>query len=162
MAKTADEADRRRSESLTELEWQSRRVPVYSGLLSRGIASRLGINTTDLEIIGILAITGPVALNYLAEVTGLASGTMTLAADRLESAGFVRRTADPQDRRKVRLEPIEERLREVGAFYAPLGEATQQMFDAYTQDELDLITNFLGTFNDTLRTFAAEVNLPAG
>lgn len=152
------EADGQRSEILEDLNWQSRRIPVFYGLLNRGIASRLGINTTDLEIMGILAITGPVALTYLAEVTGLASGTVTLAADRLESAGFVRRAPDPHDRRKVRLEPIAERVREAGALYAPLGKATQQALGTYSQDELELIARFLGAFNDTLRDFAANLN----
>jgi DNA-binding MarR family transcriptional regulator len=158
MAKTHTEDPARRAQILTNLDWQSRRIPVFYGLLNRGIAARLGINTTDLEILGILAITGPVSLTYLAEVTGLASGTVTLAADRLELAGFVRRAADPHDRRKVKLEPVAARMREAGAFYDPLEQASQKMLTVYSEPELELVANFLGAFNETLRVFAAQVN----
>jgi len=158
MAKTHAQDHAHRAEILTNLDWQSRRIPVFYGLLNRGIAARLGINTTDLEILGILAITGPVSLTYLAEVTGLASGTVTLAADRLESAGFVRRTPDPHDRRKVKLQPITERMRDAGAFYDPLERASQKMLTAYTDQELELVASFLDTFNENLRVFAAQIN----
>lgn len=149
-----------RAKTLAELEWESRRLPVYYGLLNRSVAARLGINTTDLEILGILSISGPVSLSYLADVTGLASGTITLVADRLESAGFVRRTPDPDDRRKLRLEPVLERMRDAGGSYDRLESATRDLLDAYSQKDLDVVARFLGTFNDALRDAATISSTP--
>src|SRR5690606_12638195 len=41
------------------------------------------------------------------ELTGLTTGAITGVVDRLEQAGYVRRTRDPHDRRKVVIEPLD-------------------------------------------------------
>ena len=42
----------------------------------------------------------------LAELTGLTTGAVTAIIDRLEEAGYLRRTDDPKDRRRTIVEPI--------------------------------------------------------
>ena len=45
--------------------------------------------------------------------TDLPTSTTTRVIDRLEKIGFVRRTSDPADRRKVVVEAIPERLSDI-------------------------------------------------
>jgi hypothetical protein len=44
-------------------------------------------------------------------MTGLTTGAVTGVVDRLEAAGFVRRTRDPEDRRKVGIEVVFDRVK---------------------------------------------------
>ena len=55
--------------------------------------------------------TGPITAGELAERTGLTTGAITGVIDRLEKAGFVRRVKDPDDRRRVIIEPLAERIK---------------------------------------------------
>ena len=69
----------------------------------------LGVNRTDFTCLRALYLEGACAAGRLAEITGLTTGAVTGVVDRLERAGFVRRAADPDDRRKVILQVAGER-----------------------------------------------------
>ena len=84
------------------------------------VAARLGLNGTDLRSLDLIGSEPEMTPSRLAELTGLTTGAVTGILDRLERAGFVRREADPDDRRRtlVRVDP--ERLAEMTALYRPL------------------------------------------
>ena len=68
------------------------------------VSARLGLNRTDLRCLSVLARSGPAAPSVLAAAAGLTRGAITTALDRLEDGGYTKRTADPQDRRGLRIE----------------------------------------------------------
>jgi hypothetical protein len=84
------------------------------------IADRLGINPTDLRCLGLATLEPGLTPTRLAELAGLTTGAITGVLDRLERAGFVRREADPDDRRRLRVQLVSGRLSEVGDYYKPL------------------------------------------
>jgi len=61
----------------------------------------LGINRTDGRCLDIIDLHGRVTAGQLAAESGLTTGAVTVAVDRLEKAGYVERTRDTEDRRKV-------------------------------------------------------------
>jgi DNA-binding MarR family transcriptional regulator len=65
------------------------------------MASQLGVSTNDLECLNLVAGGGDVTAGALATRTGLTTGAITGAIDRLEQAGLVERRKDDTDRRKV-------------------------------------------------------------
>src|SRR5919202_4753035 len=65
-------------------------------VVDEAAATRLGINRTDLRVLGVLFRRGPMAVGQLARIAGLSPGAMTVAIDRLERAGYARRGAAPQ------------------------------------------------------------------
>src|SRR3954470_13835237 len=67
-------------------------------------AERLGVNRTDLHCLNAIENAGGLTAGELAAETGLTSGAVTGVIDRLERAGFARRVADPDDRRRVKVE----------------------------------------------------------
>src|SRR6266581_7672060 len=79
-------------------------------LYTQAVAEQVGLNLTDLSCTGILTVEGPVTAGRLAELTGLTTGAITGAIDRMERAGYVRRESDPNDRRRVVVVPIAEKL----------------------------------------------------
>lgn len=68
-------------------------------------AEALGVHPTELMAGSHLLDAGEMTAGELAEATGLTTGAMTAAIDRLEHAGLAKREADPHDRRKVIVKP---------------------------------------------------------
>src|SRR5258708_12971780 len=92
---------KRRAALLTELEHAVRRSSALGVIFGQTVASRVGISSSDLECLDFLNIEGRVTAGRLAELTGLTTGAITGAVDRLGKAGLVRRERDAQDRPTV-------------------------------------------------------------
>jgi DNA-binding Lrp family transcriptional regulator len=75
-------------------------------LFHEAVAQRLGLSAADHRALGVIARAGSVTAGELAQRTGLSPGAVTGLVDRLESAGHVRRTRDPADRRRVVVVPV--------------------------------------------------------
>lgn len=121
----------------------SRQFSTSTVLFHTALADRMGLNPTDHKCVDVLLQRGSMTAGQLAEVTGLTTGSITTALDRLEKAGFIKRVADPQDRRKVILEVIPDRLPEMGLLFEGLVTAYMQMLDSYSEAELSMILEFL-------------------
>ena len=71
------------------------------------VAARLGITVTDLSALNMLSMAGPLTPGQLADRLGITrGGAVTTVVDRLEKAGYVRRSRDEEDRRRVRVELV--------------------------------------------------------
>lgn len=60
-----------------------------------------GIHPTDIRCLDFLSEVRFATAGDLAKITGLTTGAITAVIDRLENAGFVKREADDNDRRKI-------------------------------------------------------------
>ncbi|MBP0455315.1 MarR family transcriptional regulator [Kitasatospora sp. RG8] len=72
----------------------------------------------------------------------LTTGAVTGVLNRLEKAGYVRREADPADRRRVRVvmeEGAQERILQV---YGPFYERIGTLFADYTPDEVAVLADW--------------------
>jgi DNA-binding MarR family transcriptional regulator len=92
---------RDRKARLEAVERRIREVTRLTLVFSEQMASQLGVSTTDLECLNLVAAGGDVTAGALATRTGLTTGAITGAIDRLERAGLVERRKDDADRRKV-------------------------------------------------------------
>jgi DNA-binding MarR family transcriptional regulator len=70
------------------------------------VADQLGLHVTDLTCLGTLRDRGRAGIGDLATELGLTTGAVSRAVDRLEAAGFARRTRDPADARRVIVELV--------------------------------------------------------
>src|SRR5262245_1077579 len=112
-------------------------------VLDEAAAAHLGINRTDLRVLGVLLRHGPTSAGQLARVCGLSPGAMTTAIDRLERAGHARRVRDLADRRAVRVEITPRARRRAAALYDPVEAAGVARLQRYTDEELVLLLDFL-------------------
>jgi DNA-binding MarR family transcriptional regulator len=78
----------------------------------------------------------------LAERARLSPGAMTATLDRLEAKGFVRRTRDTQDRRRVLVE-VEPELRERAIELYGTPEEGAKELSIYSDEELEFLIAFL-------------------
>ena len=132
-----------------ELRWMS----TYTVLFSHLVAAQAGLTATDLEALDILALTGPIPVGRLAELTGLSSGAVTSLVDRLEAAGCARREPDPDDRRRVvvRRLPLPDALaRAIRPPFAAVSRAMDDLFARYRDDDLTLILDFMTGANEVM------------
>ncbi|HEX6066048.1 MAG TPA: MarR family transcriptional regulator, partial [Longimicrobiales bacterium] len=103
------------------------------------------ISVTDLESLEVLAREGRMTAGRLAQLMGLTTGAITGLVDRLVHAGYVTRSADPDDRRKVLIElNMKEVSRAVFPLYAGLSRAVRAYLGTLTVEQLKIIVQFLG------------------
>jgi DNA-binding MarR family transcriptional regulator len=107
------------------------------------VARELGINTTDLRCLDVLGQRGPLTAGQLAEAMHLSSGAVTTLVDRLERAGYARRVRDTADRRRVLVELDPDAARHADVFYQPMMQWTVQMLEAFTDEQIQLMIDFL-------------------
>src|SRR5690242_9197487 len=115
-----------------------------SVLLSQAVADRVGLNPTDLEALDLLFREGSMTAGRLAERTGLTTGAVTGLVDRLERRGYVRRVADPADRRRVIVAvDSEPALADLAPAYDGLRQAMDELMARYSDAELAAILDFM-------------------
>jgi DNA-binding MarR family transcriptional regulator len=133
----------KRAELLAALNGAFRQSSTAAIMFHQAIADRLGLNVTDHKCAGILCQTGPIPAGELAERTGLTTGAITGVIDRLEKAGFARRTKDPKDRRRVIVEPLPERIeRQIAPLFESMARASVELCERYSTQELAVIHDF--------------------
>lgn len=112
-------------------------------LMDEAASELTGVNRTDGRCLDIIDQHGRITAGDLAKASGLTTGAMTAALDRLELAGHVRRVRDDVDRRRVYVEVTPETLRRMHELYAPLAAGSEELLDGYTMQELQLLRDFL-------------------
>lgn len=133
-----------RRQLLQALDEAVRKVSAQSVLISDLVASRVGLNPTDLECLDLVCLTGPTTAGRIAERTGLTTGATTALIDRLERAGFVTRRRHPDDRRVVVIEVVPQHVSVIGPLYAPLVAAFATLHRHYDDRELATCLDYLG------------------
>ena len=110
--------------------------------LHQAIADHLGLNITDHKCLDLVLTHGPMTAGRLAEDSALTTGAITGVVDRLDKKGFVRRVADPHDRRKTMIEVVPESLTEVEQIFARLAQKTAEITTRYSDAERAAINDF--------------------
>lgn len=145
-----------REELVAGLSSLMRMMSAAGVVLSQMVATRVGLNSTDMECLDLLSQEGPTTARRLSEVTGLSTGSVTSLIDRLERAGYVRRTPNPRDRRSILVEPLTDRIaRDIGPYYASISQAMAQIYTEYSDEDLSRIHDFLTrVYQGSLREIA--------
>jgi len=134
-----------------------RRVNFQGSIFGQSVAIRLGLSESDIDALELLIDTGAATAGRISEAMGLTTGAVTRVIDRLEQAGYVRRTADPADRRRVVIEVVPERVATVESLLDSLGTAAAADAERYTDDQLATINDFLSRMADLTQTEATRI-----
>jgi DNA-binding MarR family transcriptional regulator len=111
--------------------------------LDQRAASRFGISRTDLHLIDRLRSDGPQKPSLLARSVGLTSGGLSIALERLERVGYIRRSPHPDDRRSVLVEATDAIVPLEREVFGPLITRMTALLDTYTDEELGTIRHYL-------------------
>ncbi|MFD0362208.1 MarR family winged helix-turn-helix transcriptional regulator [Nocardia sp. GCM10030253] len=150
-----------RSETLNSLQAELRIQATRTVIFHSAVAARLGITVTDLSCLNVLSSAGPQTPGQLAERIGITrGGAVTAMIDRLERAGFVRRSRDARDRRRVLVEPIAAAVGAVAPLFSGLGAAVSEHLAGYSDRELEVLLQFVGTLNERVAVATDELRTP--
>jgi DNA-binding MarR family transcriptional regulator len=138
-----------------------RKESSQAALFSQAVAERLGLAGTDVECLEVFADEDRLTVGRLAELTGLTTGSATRMVDRLEQAGFVRRTPDPTDRRRVLVEPAPGLGGKMQALHRSISTAQLGVIDSYDDDQLRLLVDFLERSSEVARQEAIKMRAPS-
>jgi DNA-binding MarR family transcriptional regulator len=103
----------------------------------------LGINRSDGRCLDIVDRLGGCTAGRLAAESGLTTGAVTALVDRMERAGYLRRTRDPQDRRKVWIETTELTRSITRMIWGHLRTAMRPLFERLSAEQVEAIAEFL-------------------
>jgi predicted transcriptional regulator len=150
----------RRAELLSELATEWRRLGSELVLLTQAISDRLGVNGTDLQCLGVLTSAGAMTAGELAERTGLTTGAVTGVIDRLEKAALASRERDPEDRRRVIVQPLSDdelrqRAPELDSIFGAVAQGDAGA--AFTTDQLELVLEFVRRSHPVIHNQIASV-----
>jgi DNA-binding MarR family transcriptional regulator len=139
-----------RAKLIAELGHEARVSTMWTVLLHNAIASRSGINVTDMQCINLLQLRGPMTPGQIADAMFLTTGgAITAVIDRLEKAGMVRRRRDEADRRRVIVETAKDGpITALNGRFDPVAELYSKLLDTYTDEQLELILDYLTRTNE--------------
>jgi DNA-binding MarR family transcriptional regulator len=122
---------------------QTRRLGNASAAFTQAVAGGAGLAPNDVQCLAFLAEAGASPAGRLAELTGLSAGATTRMVDRLAQAGYVRRLADPADRRHVLVELVPERAGTVAERVAALRRRIDEASAEFSDERLREVATFL-------------------
>jgi DNA-binding MarR family transcriptional regulator len=123
-----------------------------SSLFGQRVAEKLGLHPSDMQFLNLLDLLGPMTPGHLAERSGMSSGGVTLVVDRLEKAGYVRRTDNPADRRSLLVNIQPARQKSVTANYESAHKQFRQAIRGFTDGELETVLRFFAAVTASQQT----------
>lgn len=129
-------------------------VIASSVMTNERIARSLGLNVVDLQALGFIARHGgPMTAGEVSQQTELPTSTTTRVLDRLEKQGFIERSTDPNDRRRVVVAVRPGLLAGAGRGgeddpYGGVLEGMRRVHEGFTVDELEVVARYLDALKD--------------
>lgn len=132
----------------------TREYGMSSVMLRNAVSRKLGLNITDMECLSLLSVKGLSSPTELARYTGMTTGAATTMLDRLETAGFITRKPNPNDRRGVVVAVNTLSTKKMGTVFAGAQAAQKSVIESYSPDELQTIVDFLERITQSVTTQA--------
>jgi len=139
----------KKSELYSALTQAVRLFIAGSSLFSQRVAEKLGLHPTDMQFLNLLELLGPMTPGVLAQCSGLSSGGVTVVLDRLEKAGYVRRSSNPADRRSVLVNVVAARQKRVTTNYDSVQKQFEGVLAGFSEQELETVLKFFSAANAT-------------
>ncbi|GGJ24244.1 MarR family winged helix-turn-helix transcriptional regulator [Streptomyces brasiliensis] len=127
------------------------------GLQGLASAEAAGLHTSEWYALSLIVLEGGLTSGELATRTGLTTGATTRLVDRLERAGYARRTADPKDRRRVIVEPIPDALTRIEEVVGPARRHIAEVLAGYTPEQRDLLFDYFERAAPAFRAATEEI-----
>ncbi|MEW2288479.1 MarR family transcriptional regulator [Streptomyces sp. NPDC047841] len=131
------------------------------GLQGLASAEAAGLHSSEWYALSLLGREGSLTSGELATRTGLTTGATTRLIDRLERAGYARRTPDPTDRRRVHVEAVPDALDRVEQVVGPARRRLAEVLAHYTPGQRALIFDYFARAAPAFRAATEEIRAAA-
>jgi DNA-binding MarR family transcriptional regulator len=128
-------------------------------LHTNAVSHKIGLSATEFEALDIVSRNQPVTAGNLAMFCGLTTGAITGLVDRLESAGFAKRSTDKTDRRRVLISTVENKRisKKVRELYRPMSEGFDHFVMEFSDEELAFLVDTQMRMNRMVETIIAKM-----
>jgi DNA-binding MarR family transcriptional regulator len=151
------DAARRRRRLTRAIKESLRELSNQLSLLNHHVGAHVELKDVDLDCLELINRHGPLNPSALARHAGLHPATITGILDRLERGGWVARDRDPNDRRAVVVRVRRDRAAELFRLYAGMNTSMDQICAGYSDDQLELLADFLRRTTDAGQTATDEL-----
>ncbi|MFG2887916.1 MarR family winged helix-turn-helix transcriptional regulator [Streptomyces sp. NPDC048248] len=116
-----------------------------------------GLQAPEWYALSRISLASGLTSGELSVGTGVTTGATNRLIARLERAGYVRRTTDPADRRKVLVEAIPDALGEVEAAVVPARRRVGEVLSDYTPEQQNLPFDYFTRSAPAFRAATEEI-----
>ncbi|WP_405015772.1 MarR family transcriptional regulator [Kitasatospora sp. NBC_00070] len=127
------------------------------GLQGLASAEAAGLHTSEWYALSLITLEGGLSSGELSARTGLTTGATTRLIDRLERAGYARRTADPADRRRVIVEPVPDALDRVEDVVGPARRHIAALIGSYPPEQQAVLFDYFARAAPAFRAATEEI-----
>ncbi len=131
------------------------------GLHGMAGAEAAGLQPTEWYAVSVITLAGRLTSGELAARTGLTTGATTRLIDRLEKAGYVRRTSDPTDRRRIMVEAPADTFPDIEELVGPARRRIAEVLDRYTPEQRELLFDYFARAAPAYRAATEEIRATA-
>ena len=132
-----------RIDVLDELDSACQALLDVSRLFQDAIVSRQDLTGIEQRALDAIDRLGPITAGDLGTHTGLAPASVTGLIARLQKKGLVKRSDDPDDRRRARIERNPASLARIEPLKAELSAELGRLYETYPTDQLEVVVRFL-------------------
>lgn len=159
MSTTKASTEAARAEAKAALSEQQRQSASQAVRLYAALASRVGVNITDVNVLALLEKAGPQTPGQIAQHAGLSrGGAITAVIDRLEKGGFLRRHRDSEDRRRVLVELIPDGpYQALATTLAEFNDSYLALIGQYTDEQLEVLLSFARQAAEVVEEYVAKL-----
>jgi DNA-binding MarR family transcriptional regulator len=154
------DAARRRRRTTAAIKESLRELSNQLSLLNHHVGAQVELRDVDLDCLELINRHGPLNPSALARRAGLHPATLTGILDRLERGGWIARDRDPHDRRAVVVRVRRDRGGELFRLYAGMNASMDRLLAGYSDDQLELLADFLRRTTDAGRNATDELARP--
>ncbi|MFD6447061.1 MarR family transcriptional regulator [Promicromonospora sp. NPDC060204] len=126
-------------------------------MFHEALGALMGLSAADNKALGVIRREGPMSAREIADRTGLTAGAVTGLVDRLENAGYARRTRHETDRRRLVIEATAPASPQVNAAVAEMAQAMGRVTEQFSADELLVVARWVELTTATMREQAVRV-----
>ncbi|MBT9548361.1 MAG: MarR family transcriptional regulator [Candidatus Sericytochromatia bacterium] len=131
-----------------------------TALFQQAAAAKYGLGITEMKTISALLQEGPMTAGQLTRRLNLTTGAVTNLIDRLEKRGWVGRSPDPSDRRKVIVSVNQTQLASGENVYQSMGVAFEALLNSYSTEELRFLVKFHQSVIELTQVEMKKLNQP--
>jgi MarR family transcriptional regulator, organic hydroperoxide resistance regulator len=118
-----------------------------ANLFNAQAAEKVGLGPTDLQLVNVLHLYGPSTPGRLGAVTCLSSGGVTVALDRLEKAGYIRRQPNPDDRRSLLVVLVPSAVAKLKRLFEGVQARGRALINTLPERDLEAVLRFFEAMN---------------
>ena len=132
-----------RGELMGELTLALREVRGRLAGVLQSVGEHIDLGPVEMDFLDLISRRAPVTPGELATATGFSPATVTGILDRLEEGGWIKRTRDVGDRRKVLVDVEMKRAPELGRLYGGMLARLHDILEQYDDEQLAVLVEFL-------------------